>query len=424
MFSFVLGFGLTSDMWTETYQKKFYISLTVHFFEEGRIKFHILKSDEYDGEDKTGAELLLWFERALDELFGPYLNYFLVTDSGPNYVAGFKKKETRFSCIAHSLHLAVLYLFGKMSTDKGVGADFNKVVSSCQHLATHLNHVKPKELKKTVKNVVVTRWNSHLIMMRSILEQWETIRSILEKRKELRYINFSKNLLSLFVNFLTPLEDATMVLSQSEKPTIHLVVPILNKIMLICEPDSKDAKALAYLKSNLKDAFEEKIFEKLHRVHFAATLLDFRFKDSNFDFNICPYNTESGRQFLKDLMTERIDNEMEDVQQNIVNDPLLPAGNDRRNEPNEFESYFSSRNLIYKDCYEGQNLDILKCWGKYKCQFPKVYRFATWILAVPATSVLSEKNFSDCKWMINSRRSNLKPENVNNSLVVKSSFKY
>ena len=334
------------------------------------------------------------------------------------------RKAKSVSVVLLTLHIAVKDLFAKMEVEKGPGADFNKVVSDCQHLATHLNHIKPKELTKTVNNVVATRWNSHLIMMRSILDQWESIESILKDRKESKYLNFNKNLLSLLVDFLTPLEDATMVWSQSNKPTLHLVVPMLNKIMNICEPERKDSKHLAFLKLNFKLAIEVKIFDKLHRVHFAATLLDFRFKDMVFDFDQCAYNTTSGKFFLKDLIIQLMDDEPENEQQAVFNDPLLPTGCGNRNEPDEFESYFSSRNLIYSDCYEGSNLDILKCWEKYKCQFPKVYRFATWLLSVPATSVLSEKNFSDCKWMINSRRTNLKPENVNNCLIVKSSFKY
>lgn len=64
---FISGCGLTSDMWKDEHKGRSYISLTVHFFNGSEIQYAVIKSDEYDEEDKTGISLLRWFQRSVRE---------------------------------------------------------------------------------------------------------------------------------------------------------------------------------------------------------------------------------------------------------------------------------------------------------------------------------------------------------------------
>ena len=153
------GVGLTSDLWKEEHKKRNFISLTLHYFDGQKIKYFILKSGEFDKDSKTAERILHWFQRSLGELFPEIPNYFLVTDSGSNYVAAFKELNTRLSCVAHSLHLAVTDMWDSVKLDSrpAVAVQVNKIMRECKSLATHFNHSKPSGIQKTIKNVVCTR---------------------------------------------------------------------------------------------------------------------------------------------------------------------------------------------------------------------------------------------------------------------------
>lgn len=48
------GFGLTSDMWTDNYLRQSYISLTIHYNNDGQLISRVLGLISMDGERSTG----------------------------------------------------------------------------------------------------------------------------------------------------------------------------------------------------------------------------------------------------------------------------------------------------------------------------------------------------------------------------------
>ena len=261
-------------------------------------------------------------------------------------------------------------------------------------------------------------------MFKSIYCQFDSILETLGTMEQTWRITFTKIQIEVLVHFLDPLQDITDTLSQSENPTLHLVVPIFNKLVTEYKSNSGDLETTKYLKRKMLFSLETKLFPKLKAIHFAAAALDFRFKTNNYEFDGCPFNSADGKALLKELMQTHLT--MDDQQTSnihVIDDPLFVPSQDIEKE-DELESYFAHRCIPFQDFYKGKTFDVFGCWSQYNSRFPNVYKLACWLLSVPATSVLSEKNFSDSKWMINSRRTNLKPENVSCSLVLKSSYKY
>jgi hypothetical protein len=262
-FLFFVGVGFTSDFWKESHTKKDYISLTLHFFKDGEIRNFVLKSDEFAESDKTADTIAAWFDKMLNEfVFKP--NYILVTDSGSNFVSAFKNQQTRISCIAHSLHLAMMMIFTSIKStstaEDSVGSHLGKMLQECSEIASLFSRSKPAQLKKTVKLAMPTRWNSHLLMFRSILDQFDDINTILAEQHMFNF-NFSKQLLVELCNFLEPFEEMTRFFSSTSEPTLNCVVPYLKKTLFSLQSNQEDSSTLSFLKTIAINALETKVFQ-------------------------------------------------------------------------------------------------------------------------------------------------------------------
>lgn len=72
----------------------------------------------------------------------------------------------------------------------------------------------------------------------------------------------------------------------------------------------------------------------------------------------------------------------------------------------QFENYVAEPQI-------GHNLDPLLWWKHHKDLFPLIFKIAQKYLSIPATSAMSERSFSIAGSIVTSKRSCLKPENVN-----------
>jgi hypothetical protein len=69
------------------------------------------------------------------------------------------------------------------------------------------------------------------------------------------------------------------------------------------------------------------------------------------------------------------------------------------------------------------DLDVLTWWKKNASLFPGLSMLAKKYLCVMATSAASERTFSLAGFVVDERRSSLKPQNVNNILLVNSALR-
>ena len=71
----------------------------------------------------------------------------------------------------------------------------------------------------------------------------------------------------------------------------------------------------------------------------------------------------------------------------------------------EYDTYMSFERLRRKD-------DPLAWWRQHETHLPRLAKLAKKYLAVPATSVPSERVFSKAGQLVSARRANLNPKNV------------
>ncbi|CAF1101148.1 unnamed protein product [Brachionus calyciflorus] len=88
-------------------------------------------------------------------------------------------------------------------------------------------------------------------------------------------------------------------------------------------------------------------------------------------------------------------------------------------EEQQFNENLRSPTEVELECYlkeqtANKELDIFAWWFDNKNRFPSLYKLINKYLIVPATSCPAERVFSKAGEIIDIKRSNLKPKNVNN----------
>jgi hypothetical protein len=101
------------------------------------------------------------------------------------------------------------------------------------------------------------------------------------------------------------------------------------------------------------------------------------------------------------------------------------SGGESGNESKEYS--FTSKKLDELDRYLNLELDKfrltsnpLKFWNDQQEKFPRLSRLARRIFSIPATSASVERQFSEAGLVIQERRTNLNPEQLDNILLIRS----
>jgi hypothetical protein len=148
------------------------------------------------------------------------------------------------------------------------------LVTAAAELVTHfkkceLNHL----LSLTLKQKCETRWNSVCDMLYSIEVNFKEIEDILLERKEYGdYLDkIDRFLLKSISDVLSYFKKASEQLSMDEVPTLHLVLPWINKLKSYCEAQPNDSTEIKKFKSVLLERIEEKVW--LTTLHDIATFL-------------------------------------------------------------------------------------------------------------------------------------------------------
>ncbi|CAF0841728.1 unnamed protein product [Rotaria sordida] len=78
------------------------------------------------------------------------------------------------------------------------------------------------------------------------------------------------------------------------------------------------------------------------------------------------------------------------------------------------------RYLLFKFEKNKETIEPLYFWKIYRSEFPFLSQYARSVLSIPATTTNVEREFSTAGWILNERRTNLKPEEVDKILFVRS----
>ena len=154
----------------------------------------------------------------------------IITDNGANIVKAIKEFTTfrHIPCFAHTLNLVVKnsidandYVSELLDKCRGIVSYFKKSTTGTSKLK-QLSQSSQKKLKPDVK----TRWNSTLIMLRSLLDLKQPVDdalTLLKPESKLNVIEWDE--VAELVFLLSPFDEITTNLSSQHYPSILKVIP-------------------------------------------------------------------------------------------------------------------------------------------------------------------------------------------------------
>lgn len=409
------GFSCTSDLWSDDYRQKSYITVTanVPLLGENEIKFerYIIGVEEVKEAVKTK-------EVIESHILGMLLSYgfsesdvkssiYFVTDRGSNFKSTDKFK--RANCFAHMLHNIV----------KAMCKD-NELVEIITNAKDLVRYIKKGGLNYRydlrLKSYCETRWSTVYTMLNSIVLKFDDVYKILEDRQKqnkrysdcLKYIEcLHKSTLSAIVEFLEPFKVWTDLVEADKCITIHRVSPIHYKITNYLKTAMEsDPKVLTSRKFKLIEGVKS-----LGREYIRSTLKsDF---DPTMEQNIA-VALHSRMKKLKKMSPdtrEKIYTKLNEIISGDVNPVTVTKEiKQKRQSQNLFDSFVdsdeeeteNSSGNICKELSDYLRMPITEdnrddstvqseWWFKHRTIFPNLFKIFMRISSIPASSASSER---------------------------------
>ncbi|ROL03914.1 Transposable element Hobo transposase [Anabarilius grahami] len=262
------GCAVTTDIWTENYQKTSFLSATIHYIEANYdLVSRVLFATPFDaGTSKTGDNIRAFLFQNL-RVFGidssQAKKLVFVTDRGANMVAALRG-FTRLNCSAHILNTILSHAFSSAVMDKT--PEVGNLLKDVKKLVTYFKHSGLQvKLSKSLKQSVETRWNSNFEMLDSVFQQYDEIATILLDNKQYDKVGcIDKNILKTLVTFLKPFKDATNDLeSDNTALSASLVLPWSVKLRIHCEAARTDC-----ILSEIASTCLQRLDELIVTVHY------------------------------------------------------------------------------------------------------------------------------------------------------------
>ncbi|XP_062577042.1 E3 SUMO-protein ligase ZBED1-like [Saccostrea cucullata] len=390
----------------------------------------------------------------------------------------------RFGCYGHRINLVVKNsltfpevsrVLGKARTLVGF---FHKSSSM-----TSMLHDKQKLLFSDSKVGhrllidVATRWNSTLYMLQRLLEQAPVLMALandpsLPKHASTTLKNsvFSFEELTMvehLVKILLPFEKATTIVCADQHPTMQKVLPIVTKLMRATEISDEDSAVIKKIKQKMQAELNKRT--QSEDISLLACLLNPFTKGLDFapeererahsllrgfvcgitlvkkekeaptgaekdtDFPPLPAlpnlpdenteeNTASESNRVEDLYQPSTAKKMKSVDTDDWLEDVVCTGESKDVEnvaEKELERYIGCQVEI-----EDHNLTILEWWKKNAVFFPRLSILAKKFLAIPASSVSSERVFSLGGQIVSKKRCRMSHNNVDLFIFLNKNIKY
>jgi len=384
----------------------------------------------------------------------------IVTDNASNVKKACNNMRIgeRIPCAAHTLQLSI-----------GKGLDTIKIlIGKCKQLISFLSADKKKQqlkesqiylyrhqavqetedLEKKAENLIClevvkannTRWNStlyafeRLIILNPAIQMLKAslmndissyIRKEGEKLEALCPTIHEWKIIKELVKLLRPFEEATRMLSGSKYPSIGFTYPIMHNLRERLEVDVNSFEtneATECQKAILEDMVVR--WEFPQNLCLKGSFFDPRFKSLDF-IN----SQETCDQIINQLKEEyeilKQDNTDElpdkDADELTTMGSFWKKKNAKTITPikDEFQHYLNVTELPALEEY-----DSFLWWGTNKNQYPILHQLAMKYLSIPATSVPSERLFSDAKNLITPQRTRLDSYLINQLMFLKRNRDY
>ncbi|KAF2880573.1 hypothetical protein ILUMI_25597 [Ignelater luminosus] len=333
-------------------------------------------------------------------------------------------------CFAHTVKLTIDNPLTRSETASQIIGKVREIVKFIKRSVNASDELRKKQrdagLKESqTKKLILdvrTRWNSTFYMIERFLELVSTIGAILLCRSDAPPMLTSSEIgyLREIVQLIQPFERLTKEISGHNYVTVSKVIPLVSCLRGMLENFSPTFKAAISLKIEIQKEVIQR-FDKLEHCSSLAlaTALDPRFKLIHFKdatakakvlnyVNNCVKNMqtmllplESSDESEKEEKTER-EIDIWSYHKQLTHDNMKnkTMDNDNRKAESEFHMFVSSPVTPIKG-------DPIEIWDDMQTVFPCLYKPAMKHLPIVATSVPSERLFSEAGAIITRERNRL-----------------
>lgn len=450
--------SLTSDIWTCKNTNISFISITGHWItSDWNKKNAILNCESFEGSH-TGMSIAEKILKLLNTWHISKENiHLMIRDSGANMIRGCKDADiSSASCFIHTLQLVIL---DSIKTQRAI----SDMIAVAKRIATHFNHSslacdKLKKIQeeynlpqKKVVQDVSTRWNSTYYMLERLQDLKRSITIYCADAGEnLNFTSLTNNqweLLNSTLKLLRPFEEVTRTVSSTES-IISDVIPIVAALKKKLSIDSD-----IYGVGTTKEALLENITRRFENIeknehYMIATVLDPRYKlaffsDCNLIKQIVLNKIETSKNIERsnDMVASRLEREAssEDSEGEDDYEPLSKVAKREESLWKCFDSIASATtsnsSLLKSDgtIEEFENYlreplqerlsDPLVWWKDHQFVLPNLTKISKQYLSAPASSVYSERSFSEMGNIYEEKRSRLTPQNAEKLLFIHHNLK-
>lgn len=325
---------------------------------------------------------------------------------------------TSVRCAAHSLQLAI----HDVLNEKNLAKKIAKYRYICKKLRNTniLMQIKGNKLKKP-KIDCPTRWNSTYDMLERLLE----LRLFCEDQENTyTFLSLDEGewkFIELFVKIFKPFKDATLLLQKEQ-----LLLGDLYALWL--QLKIKTAADQNTMAQQLHAALEKRETNIIGGNYVLAAL----YLDPRYKILLTPTQNDIARSHLikigrlaSDLklkQTSIVDCKSENSSTTTLTDLEMYLQNKEKelgviNNQGEVQSSLADQIFNFNPIREPKVTNVLKYWAEKSNIYPDLANLAKIILAVPATQVSVERNFSVLKLLLTDKRMNLSESNLENILM-------
>lgn len=451
----VHSISLTSDIWTCSHSNESFISLTAHWVSEDYEYKHVVLHCKHFPGAHTGDNIKEIFLEMLG-MWGIDLPtvHVVVRDNGKNIVKGCKEANMpSVSCFIHTLQLVVNDGIATQRAVTDLIAVSRKIVGHFNHSPAACAKLKDiqKELGVDIKKLiqdVTTRWNSTFYMLERLVEQKRVINLFLSENEVGTITTLTSNqwnLITTLLNLLRPFEEITRQMSSD---TAHLsqVIPLLKTLEKFLEQQGEQFFGVNTIRESFLSELKRRFGDnEKDEFYVMATILDPRYKLAFFSA-VFPRGQWEEKIKVKfyELFPEHVTVENDNqiggepapIEQptkspnfwecfneilttsttistlstsNITDEPGT-SGSDSQS---EYVSVVINELRVYLSIpLVDRTHNPITWWKENKINFPLLSKLAKKYLSAPATSVYSERLFSEAGNIYEETRSRLLPRNA------------
>ena len=363
-------------------------------------------------ERHTGEYIAMKINKMLEEWKS--LVHIVIRDNGSNMVKAMTEANLpSFGCFAHSLQLVVT---DGILCQRGV----RDLLAICRSIVGHFRHssVACHKLAQIQENLDLpqhklkqdesTRWNSTLYMIESILEQKMALAAYSTENSIAQLTPVQLELAKRIALLLSPVEKVTQSISK-ETATLSVVIPNIRVLLRSWEKQDDD-QGIRTMKEELIKLLKSRFAGiEENRLLSIATMLDPRFKDKFFASNISKTTVKEmleeeiekialGEDFLSQSRQEaRPRTPSPPMQKRARKDTLLTMYTGIIEDSGSSSSSYSGDKLelfLSEPLVDYKTSSPFKWWHDNKGRFPLLAQVTRRFLSATATSVPSERLFS------------------------------